>query len=264
MTTSSAGIALAYDPMSETDLLFGGSVYPGSDGVATNATWSWNGTTWSQLTEAASPPARLGGQMVTDDDTGDVLLFGGTATTGSFLNDTWTANAGSINLVLPWVHGASGQPFYINGGYTYNCGDHNPPRDAYAIDFSLPSGTPVAAVAAGTAHVGNDGTRDYGLYVWITHPGGFVSLYGHLSSVAVTDGAAVTQGQLIGNSGNSGHSFGAHLHFTVRQNATTAADGTSYMPEPMEGVDAHGNPKAYTGFGNVGFCKKTIGGPYYA
>ena len=54
------------------------------------------------------------------------------------------------------------------------------------------------------------------------------TLYGHLSSVNVSVGQTVTQGQVIGYSGNTGNSYGAHLHFEVRVNGT-AVDPMSYF-----------------------------------
>src|SRR5712692_3391961 len=91
----------------------------------------------------------------------------------------------TISLQLPWP---TGQKHNINGGYTYHCPDHIG-LDNYAIDFALSSGSQVSAVAAGTAHLAHyRGGVGYGNYVWISHANNFVSLYGHLSSFAVTDG----------------------------------------------------------------------------
>jgi murein DD-endopeptidase MepM/ murein hydrolase activator NlpD len=58
----------------------------------------------------------------------------------------------------------------------------------------------------------------YGNAVVVDHGNGLSSLYGHLSSVHVSVGEHVSQGQVIGNSGNSGLSTGPHLHFEIRVN----------------------------------------------
>lgn len=145
-------------------------------------------------------------------------------------------------LQLPWP---AGQRHNINGGYSYHCGATHQGRDNFAIDFNLPTGSPVSAVADGTAY-NVPGSTGYGNHVYIVHAGGFVSLYGHLSSFALASTpTSVAQGQVIGYSDTSGNSSGPHLHFTLRSNATSESDGTAYKPEPMSG---------YTGFGQYGFC----------
>lgn len=55
----------------------------------------------------------------------------------------------------------------------------------------------------------------YGKAIIIAHPGGWKSLYGHLSRIMVRNGQYVKQGQYIGRSGNTGYSTGPHLHFEV-------------------------------------------------
>ncbi len=55
----------------------------------------------------------------------------------------------------------------------------------------------------------------YGNVVIIDHPGGWKSLYGHLSKIFVRSGQTVRQGQWIGRSGNTGYSTGPHLHFEL-------------------------------------------------
>ena len=56
----------------------------------------------------------------------------------------------------------------------------------------------------------------YGNYIIIDHGGGFMSLYGHLSSIFVTKGEEVKQGDAIGAVGSTGNSTGPHLHFEIR------------------------------------------------
>jgi len=57
----------------------------------------------------------------------------------------------------------------------------------------------------------------WGLYIEITHSNGYVMRYAHLSAAAVSPGQYVVAGQIIGTSGNTGASTGAHLHFGVRR-----------------------------------------------
>jgi murein DD-endopeptidase MepM/ murein hydrolase activator NlpD len=85
------------------------------------------------------------------------------------------------------------------------------------IDIAAPTGTPIRAAASGTVVIAawNGG---YGNYTCIDHGGGLATCYAHQSSYAVSSGAQVSQGQVIGYVGNTGHSFGAHLHFEVRIN----------------------------------------------
>jgi murein DD-endopeptidase MepM/ murein hydrolase activator NlpD len=85
------------------------------------------------------------------------------------------------------------------------------------IDIAAPYGTPIHAAAAGTVVLAG-WTGGYGNYTCIDHGGGLATCYGHQSSYAVSTGAVVGQGQVIGYVGNTGHSFGAHLHFEVRIN----------------------------------------------
>lgn len=86
------------------------------------------------------------------------------------------------------------------------------------IDIGTPVGTPIMASANGTVTVArNYGYNGgYGQYIVISHPNGTQTVYGHLSAVIVSQGQTVVQGQVIGYSGNTGKSTGAHLHFEIR------------------------------------------------
>ena len=85
------------------------------------------------------------------------------------------------------------------------------------IDIAAPSGTPIAAAAAGTViYAGWMG--GYGNLVVLDHGNGLATAYGHQSSIAVANGQTVAQGQVVGYVGSTGHSTGPHLHFEVRVN----------------------------------------------
>lgn len=60
----------------------------------------------------------------------------------------------------------------------------------------------------------------YGNYMILDHGGGYSTLYGHCSSLSVTNGQRVQKGQIIGYAGSTGHSTGYHLHFEIRVNGT--------------------------------------------
>jgi murein DD-endopeptidase MepM/ murein hydrolase activator NlpD len=83
------------------------------------------------------------------------------------------------------------------------------------IDLAAPLGTPVFADADGVATV-IAGATGYGLHVILRHDLRTVTLYGHLSSVAVAEGDWLVAGQQVGSIGSTGMSTGPHLHFEVR------------------------------------------------
>jgi murein DD-endopeptidase MepM/ murein hydrolase activator NlpD len=86
-----------------------------------------------------------------------------------------------------------------------------------AIDLAAPLGTPVRAAMDGTvSRVAVNSV--YGIYIILSHPGGYQSLYAHLSLASVKQGAPVTRGGKIGEVGSTGYSTGPHLHFGVFRN----------------------------------------------
>lgn len=83
------------------------------------------------------------------------------------------------------------------------------------VDFPVPTGTSVKAVAGGTVvSAGWEGS--YGYQVVIRHADGKYSQYAHLSALNVRDGQKVNAGQRIARSGSTGNSTGPHLHFEMR------------------------------------------------
>lgn len=105
-------------------------------------------------------------------------------------------------------------------------------------DFGAPSGTPIHAVSDGTVvYAGRKG--GYGNFVGLNHAGGMGSGYGHMSRIAVSSGARVRQGQLIGYVGSTGMSTGPHLHFEVYKNGQAVNPRTvSFaMTSQLSGAD---------------------------
>ncbi len=87
------------------------------------------------------------------------------------------------------------------------------------IDIALPEGTPLRAADSGQVIVAGY-SGGYGNYTCIQHTGSLSTCYGHQSSIAVSVGSAISQGQVIGASGNTGNSTGPHLHFETRENGS--------------------------------------------
>ena len=116
----------------------------------------------------------------------------------------------------PVRHGGGGYIWPVNGpvvsGFGMRWG-----RLHAGVDISAPSGTPIRAAASGTvAMAGSVG--GYGNYTCINHGGGVATCYAHQTSIGVSVGQSVRQGQVIGTVGCTGHCFGPHLHFEVRVN----------------------------------------------
>ena len=110
----------------------------------------------------------------------------------------------------------------LTSGFGYRWG-----RMHEGIDISVPEGTPIRAAASGTVIIAAY-TGGYGNYTCIDHGGGLSTCYGHQSGYAVSAGSSVSQGDIIGYSGNTGSSTGPHLHFEVRVNGV-AQDPLGYL-----------------------------------
>lgn len=92
------------------------------------------------------------------------------------------------------------------------------------LDIATSSGTPIAAAASGTVTFsGYKGS--YGNLLVISHGNGVQTYYGHCSSLYVSAGESVSQGQTIAAVGSTGNSTGPHLHLEIR------VDGIAYNPQ---------------------------------
>jgi murein DD-endopeptidase MepM/ murein hydrolase activator NlpD len=117
---------------------------------------------------------------------------------------------------------------YRAAGSSWSSGYHT------GVDFPVPTGTSVKAIAAGKVVSAGWGGA-YGYQVVIRHADGRYSQYGHLSSVTVRGGQQVAVGQQIGRSGSTGNATGPHLHLEVR---TGPGYGTDI--DPLAYLRAHG------------------------
>ena len=149
-------------------------------------------------------------------------LLGGFPQGGGMIgSDADWAGTGIFAWPLPQSFTITSQFGYRTDPFTGEISYHS------GTDIAAPYGTPVLAAAGGTVTVANATDPwggSYGYYVKIQHDGTFDTLYAHCSSICVTPGQQVQQGEVIGYVGSTGNSTGNHLHFEVwedgqRQNA---------------------------------------------
>lgn len=128
---------------------------------------------------------------------------------------------GRGETVTPWKGGlirpVSGN---ITSGYGYRMHPILKQRKMHTgVDIAAPTGTPIHAAAGGVV-VFSGRWGGYGNCVIIDHGGGLATLYGHCSSLNVSEGQKVTQGETIARVGSTGLSTGPHCHFEVRRNGS--------------------------------------------
>lgn len=129
--------------------------------------------------------------------------------------------SGSSSYGGPIARGTGRLQMPVNGTFTSPFGPRWGRLHA-GIDLAAPEGTPIYAADSGTVVLmqGVGASGGYGNYTCIAHGSSLSTCYAHQSRFATSAGARVRKGQLIGYVGNTGHSFGAHLHFEVRINGT--------------------------------------------
>nr|WP_272955486.1 M23 family metallopeptidase [Pedococcus badiiscoriae] len=95
-------------------------------------------------------------------------------------------------------------------------------------DFGTPVGTPLKSMSTGTVTFA--GWEDgYGNKIEIQYWDGTVSVFAHLSQVETTVGRKVAPGELVGLSGNTGHSTGPHLHLEIHPNGGAPIDPAPWL-----------------------------------
>ncbi len=108
-----------------------------------------------------------------------------------------------------------------SGGFIWPAGNHSLSGNDYwsghlGIDIAAGEGAPIYAADSGVVVFSGWATGGYGNMVMVDHGNGYQSVYAHLSNASASCGRSVGQGQIIGYSGSTGNSTGAHLHFEVR------------------------------------------------
>jgi hypothetical protein len=121
------------------------------------------------------------------------------------------------------------------------------------VDLGATSDRKVFANADGTVEQiqtgipndkGSSGMRSYGNMILIKHPNGMKTRYAHLQTVLVSKGQSVKAGQQIGVQGNTGNSYGVHLHYEVYNSNGTRTNPEPYIEKP---VYQSSTPVGYTG-----------------
>ena len=188
----------------ESDDYYKGDTYTKQEGV--NGTQIFEGT----VTKIAGEVTKRDGDVKVIKEKKDKIILVGTAERPK------TAPTGTFAMPI--------QHYTLTSNFGYRWG-----RLHAGIDMGAPTGTPIYASDGGTV------TRagwysGYGLCVDISHDNGKETRYGHCSKLLVNVGDKVYQGQEICLVGNTGHSFGSHLHFEIHLN------GQPVNPRPILGI----------------------------
>lgn len=163
---------------------------------------------------------------------------GSSSSSSSGSSSSGSSSSGSSSVIVP-----SGSGFaWPTPGFVSRSSEWFEDREVYnhgGIDIAGAGimGTPVVAAADGTVIATNSSCTHnwgksyscgcgggYGNYVMISHAGGKMTVYGHLTSLTVSTGQSVSRGQIIGYVGSTGYSTGPHLHYECRLN------GVRYNP----------------------------------
>jgi murein DD-endopeptidase MepM/ murein hydrolase activator NlpD len=106
----------------------------------------------------------------------------------------------------------------VSSGYGMRFHPLSGARKAHmGVDYAAPTGTPVRTIGDGVVEFAGV-QRGYGNVIYVRHRNNQMTVYAHLSRIAVRDGQRVSQGDFIGNVGSTGASTGPHLHLEFRDN----------------------------------------------
>lgn len=127
---------------------------------------------------------------------------------GGSYNGSSGSGSGQLSYPTDYRSISAGFPTYASGAW------HG------GVDFPCPTGSNVYAAGSGKVILVKYLNYSYGYHVVIDHGDGLSTLYAHNSSINVSVGQTVTQGQVIAQSGSTGNSTGPHCHFEVRVNGS--------------------------------------------
>jgi murein DD-endopeptidase MepM/ murein hydrolase activator NlpD len=129
-------------------------------------------------------------------------------------------NQASQSGDFPIRQGSGSMIWPVNGPITGVFGEQRPGHLHTGVDIAAPIGTPIHAADDGRVVLmqGVGASGGYGNFTCVQHSASLSTCYAHQSQFGTSLGAAVDKGQVIGFVGNTGNSFGAHLHFEVRVN----------------------------------------------
>lgn len=186
--------------------------------------------------KAAAEHAAQASQSSSSSSSSNSSSSSGSSSSGS--SSSGSSSSGSSSVIVP-----SGSGFaWPTPGFVSLSSEWFEDREVYnhgGIDIAGAGimGTPVVAAADGTVVATNSSCTHnwgksyscgcgggYGNYVMISHAGGKMTVYGHLTSLTVSSGQSVSRGQVIGYVGSTGNSTGPHLHYECRLN------GVRYNP----------------------------------
>lgn len=192
----------------------------------------------SEYYAAQKAAAEQAAQAAQSSSSSSSSSSGSSSSSSSGSSSSGSSSSGSSSVIVP-----SGSGFaWPTPGFVSRSSEWFEDREVYnhgGIDIAGAGimGTPVVAAADGTVIATNSSCTHnwgksyscgcgggYGNYVMISHAGGKMTVYGHLTSLTVSTGQSVSRGQIIGYVGSTGNSTGPHLHYECRLN------GVRYNP----------------------------------
>lgn len=135
---------------------------------------------------------------------------------GIWVHNKVNAYGSSVNAPSEFEIDLSNFTIPVEGRVTSNFGRRGGRRYHYGIDIKAQTGDTIYAAFDGKIRVKSYDRKGFGYFVVIRHLNGLETVYGHMSKFLVTENDFVMSGEPIGLAGNTGRSFGSHLHFETR------------------------------------------------